>query len=105
MEKRIEQYRKEIDSLDTSIIGLLLERMDVVKYIADCKKIIIKESIDIERKPREMEIVENLAKQIPLEYRKYLSTKEISEIYEIIFRISKNIQRDIYDDYRREKKD
>ena len=52
-----------------------------------------------------MEIVENLAKQIPLEYRKYLSTKEISEIYEIIFRISKNIQRDIYDDYRREKKD
>ena len=82
----IEELRKEIDSIDNSIIQLLSKRKGIVKKIAGIKKQENKSIID---KEREQEIIHRLKK---LAEEKGLDENFIESIYEIIINNSRNEQ-------------
>ena len=82
----IERLRKEIDSIDNSIIQLLSKRKGIVKKIAGIKKQENKSIID---KEREQEIIHRLKK---LAEEKGLDENFIESIYEIIINNSRNEQ-------------
>ena len=82
----IEKLRKEIDSIDNSIIELLSKRKSIVKKIAGIKKQENKPVID---KEREQEIIHRLKK---LSKENGLDENFIESIYEIIINNSRNEQ-------------
>ena len=82
----IEKLRKEIDSIDGSIIELLSKRKGIVKKIAGIKRQENKSIID---KEREQEIAHRLKKMAK---EKGLDEKFIGSVYEIIINNSRNAQ-------------
>ena len=82
----IEELRKEIDSIDNSIIQLLSKRKGIVKKIAGIKK---QENTPVIDKEREQEIIHRLKK---LAEEKGLDENFIESIYEIIINNSRNEQ-------------
>lgn len=79
----MERYRKKLDIIDESMRQLFIERMDVVKKIAQYKK---KNNILVEDRKREKEIFENLVLDDPeLKdlYARFLSEViAISKVYQ-----------------------
>ena len=82
----IEELRKEIDSIDNSIIQLLSKRKGIVKKIAGIKK---QENTPVIDKEREQEIIHRLKK---LAEENGLDENFIESIYEIIINNSRNEQ-------------
>ena len=82
----IEKLRKEIDSIDDSIIGLLSKRKGIVKKIAGIKKQENKSIID---KEREQEITNRLKRMAK---EKGLDENFVWSVYRIIINNSRNEQ-------------
>ena len=88
MSDKLYEYRKKIDKIDDKIVDLLSERFDYVQMIGELKEL---EGIPIFDSGREEKILERLyildGQQLP--------TEHIKLIFEIIFKISKDIQKGI----------
>ena len=79
----LSSLRNQIDDIDSKILELFLERIDVCRKIAKIKKL---NSIPIENKKREKEILENI---------KSLSENDFSyseDLFRKIFEICKSVQ-------------
>ena len=79
----LSSLRNQIDNIDSKILELFLERIDVCREIAKIKK---SNSIPIENKKREKEILEHI---------KSLSGDNFSyseDLFKKIFEICKNVQ-------------
>jgi len=82
----IERLRKEIDSIDNSIIQLLSKRKGIVKKISEIKKQKNKPIID---EGREQEIIDRIKK---IAKEKGLDENFIGSVYNIIINNSRNEQ-------------
>lgn len=80
--KKLEDLRKEIDEIDRELVSAFQQRMDLQVEIAQLKK---REDLPVESKSREEEILKKW------EEKKYFS--EIKTLYETIFTISKDFQK------------
>ncbi len=69
MLKEVEELRKEIDSLDDSLIKLLEERLEIVKKIKDIKN---KNELPIEDLEREKEILNKTNNEVVKELLKII---------------------------------
>lgn len=76
----MKEYRNKIDEIDKRLKDVLRERFKTVKEIGIYKK---ENNIDIESRTRELEILNN----VKGEFSEY-----IKNIYEEIFKESKNMQ-------------
>ena len=85
MEKKLNEYRKEIDSIDTEIKELFLKRMYISKKIGDFKKLNKLEVLDLNR---EKEIIEKNSSDIDDKKMK----EYYIEFYKKIIDISKKHQ-------------
>lgn len=74
--------RKQIDAIDKKLMSLLEERFKLVKKIGQFKQ---EQNLPIENIAREEEIL--------LQAKKYLYEEEITNVYQQIFLLSKNIQK------------
>ena len=72
--------RKQLDAIDKQVMSLLDSRMKLSKEVG-----LIKQGVGIEARDREEQI---LAKANQFEM-----AKEIQDVYEVIFKISKGLQR------------
>lgn len=77
----IEQKRNDIKQIDEKLFSLLEQRMHIVKELLSIKE---EQGVPIEDKEREVYLIELMAQHHPT-----LSKKEIAEIYEVLFRLSK----------------
>ena len=84
--KDLEKLRASIDELDTQILGLLNERMSVVKQIGELKD---KAQSSVYRPERERAIVQRLEKLS----NGLLSARAIEAIYQEIFAVSRNLEK------------
>lgn len=82
----LNDLRKEIDNIDDELIALFEKRLEIAKKIGDYKK---KNSLPILDSKREKEKIEKILSKSEYRYRKY-----IEEIFEDIFKISKEYQKD-----------
>ncbi len=82
----LEELRKEIDSIDNKIIGLLGKRKDLIKKVSAIKKELNKPVID---KNREQQIIERIRK---LSSEKGLDEDFVASLYDIIIKNSRNEQ-------------
>ncbi len=82
----LEHYRKSIDELDTQILALLNERMNVVKAIGELKD---KSQSSVYRPERERAIIKRLEKL----NSGLLTPKAIEAIYQEIFAVSRNLEK------------
>jgi len=80
----IERYRKEIDRIDSKILGLFEERMVFSKKIGNYKREKGKLISDLNR---EKKIILGLTNKTKLD------KKFIKEIYRVIFKFSKKVQK------------
>ena len=85
MEKKLNEYRKEIDSIDTEMKELFLKRMSISKKIGDFKKSNKLEVLDLNR---EKEIIEKNSSDIDDKKMK----EYYIEFYKKIIDISKKHQ-------------
>ena len=85
MEKKLNEYRKEIDSIDTEMKELFLKRMSISKKIGDFKKLNKLEVLDLNR---EKEIIEKNSSDIDDKKMK----EYYIEFYKKIIDISKKHQ-------------
>lgn len=81
-ENELKKLRKEIDKIDKKIVKLLEERLKIAEKIMKLK---VKKGLNLTDKKREREIIENLTKKT----NDLLLKKYLSQIYRIIFKISK----------------
>ena len=81
-ENELKKLRKEIDKIDKKIVKLLEKRLKIAEKIMKLK---VKKGLNLTDKKREREIIENLTKQT----NDLLLKKYLSQIYRIIFKISK----------------
>lgn len=94
MNKKLNELRKEIDTIDNRIIGLLSTRISLVKEIAKIKK---KNNMEILDKNRE----ENLQKERKELARKLkISENLIEKIFEEILKNSISIQKEVKNEKR-----
>jgi len=84
-DKKIEKLRKKIDVFDDQLLDILFQRFSVVKKIGQIKS---DSELDIQYLDREKEIIDRLSDKL----NGKLNRKEIIEILEPIFKISKKIQ-------------
>ncbi len=82
--KDLELIRSEIDKIDDQISSLFIERLNLVKDVAECKKSISKSINDTSREDK---ILYRIAKDKPEEFKYY-----IKELYQTIFATSKSYQ-------------
>ena len=80
----LKNLRNKIDEIDLQIIKLLDARMVLCKHVGDFKKA---NNIEITHSNRENEIIERLSNSSSF------TKEEISNIYQIIFNISKSKQK------------
>ena len=80
----LNDLRNKIDEVDLQIVKLLDDRMLICKQVGDYKKA---NNVPITHSNRENEIIERLSKSSSF------TEEEISEIYQIIFKISKSKQK------------
>ena len=84
--KKINKLRKEIDKIDQDLIALLKNRFSIAKEIGQVKT---SNSFDINDIDRENEIIKNLS----IKANNDLKKEDISNIFKLIFSISKNLQK------------
>ena len=84
--KKINKLRKEIDRIDQDIIDLLKNRLSIAKEIGQVKASNLLGINDIDR---ENKIIKNLS----IKANNDLKEEDISNIFKLIFSISKNLQK------------
>ena len=84
--KKINKLRKEIDKIDQDLIALLKNRFSIAKEIGQVKT---SNSFGINDIDRENKIIKNLS----IEANNDLKEEDISNIFKLIFSISKNLQK------------
>ena len=82
--KDITEIRSEIDKIDDQLSSLFVQRLNLVKEVAEFKK---NNSKAVNDTSREDKILYRLAKDKPEEYKYYLK-----ELYQTIFATSKSYQ-------------
>ena len=85
--KTLGHLRNKIDQIDTEIVRLLDERMQVCHQVGEFKKC---NNVALTHANRENQIIDRLSSSTDL---KSLSRDDISSLYEIIFKISKSKQK------------
>ena len=83
---KINKLRKEIDRIDQDIIDLLKNRLSIAKEIGQVKASNLLGINDIDR---ENKIIKNLS----IKANNDLKEEDISNIFKLIFSISKNLQK------------
>ena len=83
---KINKLRKEIDRIDQDIIDLLKNRLSIAKEIGQVKASNLLGINDIDR---ENKIIKNLS----IKAYNDLKEEDISNIFKLIFSISKNLQK------------
>jgi len=83
---KINKLRKEIDRIDQDLIDLLKNRLSIAKEIGQVKASNLLGINDIDR---ENKIIKNLS----IEANNDLKEEDISNIFKLIFSISKNLQK------------
>lgn len=81
----LQNFRREIDSIDDEILGLLEKRMEIVKRIGKAK---LQSNTPIYRPEREKEIIDRLHSKGSLS----LNRAAIEAIYSEIFAVSRNLE-------------
>ena len=84
--KKINKLRKEIDKIDQALIALLKNRFSIAKEIGQVKT---SNSFGIDDIDREKKIIKNLS----IKANNHLKEEDISNIFKLIFSISKNLQK------------
>ena len=84
--KKINKLRKEIDKIDQDLIALLKNRFSIAKEIGQVKT---SNSFGINDIDRENKIIKNLS----IKANDDLKEEDISNIFKLIFSISKNLQK------------
>ena len=84
--KKINKLRKEIDKIDQDLIALLKNRFSIAKEIGQVKASNLLSINDIDR---ENKIIKNLS----IKANNDLKEEDISNIFKLIFSISKNLQK------------
>ena len=84
--KKINKLRKEIDKIDQDLIALLKNRFSIAKEIGQVKT---SNSFVIDDIDRENKIIKNLS----IKANNHLKEEDISNIFKLIFSISKNLQK------------
>ena len=84
--KKINKLRKEIDKIDQDLIALLKNRFSIAKEIGQVKT---SNSLGIDDIDRENKIIKNLS----IKANNDLKEEDISNIFKLIFSISKNLQK------------
>jgi chorismate mutase len=84
--KKINKLRKEIDKIDQDLIALLKNRFSKAKEIGHVKT---SNSLGIDDIDRENKIIKNLS----IKANNDLKEDDISNIFKLIFSISKNLQK------------
>lgn len=84
--KKINKLRKEIDRIDQDLIDLLKNRLSIAKEIGQVKASSLLGINDIDR---ENKIIKNLS----IKANNDLKEEDISNIFKLIFSISKNLQK------------
>lgn len=84
--KKINKLRKEIDKIDQDLIALLKNRFSIAKEIGQVKASSLLGINDIDR---ENKIIKNLS----IKANNDLKEEDISNIFKLIFSISKNLQK------------
>lgn len=84
--KKINKLRKEIDKIDQDLIALLKNRFSIAKEIGQVKT---SNSFGIDDIDREKKIIKNLS----IKANNDLKEEDISNIFKLIFSISKNLQK------------
>ena len=83
---KINKLRKEIDRIDQDLIDLLKNRLSIAKEIGQVKASSLLGINDIDR---ENKIIKNLS----IKANNDLKEEDISNIFKLIFSISKNLQK------------
>ena len=83
---KINKLRKEIDKIDQDLIALLKNRFSIAKEIGQVKT---SNSFGIDDIDRENKIIKNLS----IKANNDLKEEDISNIFKLIFSISKNLQK------------
>ena len=86
--KDLSKLRKEIEKLDIELFSLIFKRVGLAKKIGNVK---FENNIEITNLNREKTLI-NLISDL---YSNCLGRDEIESIYEILFKISKERQKDI----------
>ena len=82
---KLEDIRQQIDVVDDKICGLLVERFDLSKMVAEAKK---EQGAKIENKEREMEVIESVRAKMPDELKDYAE-----KVFLLLIEESKDYQR------------
>ena len=80
----LSDYRGEIDRIDSQIVRLLTERMDVCRRIAEWKN---QKGLPVLDEAREQEKLERLAAAAPEEY-----ADDVQTVYRLLFALSRRQQ-------------
>lgn len=80
----LEELRKKLDAVDDEIAALFLRRMKLVGQVAEYKS---KNAVNVEDKNRENEIKKRISSLADGDMKKY-----VTELYDAIFRLSKDYQ-------------
>ena len=86
--RKLKLHRKKIDLIDKRLIKLLSKRISIVKKIGKIKKM---EKIPIQNEQRENEIIKTIDNYI----KKPAISKYIKIIYNSIFEVSKEIEKEV----------
>jgi len=84
---KLKSIRANIDKIDIKIIDMIIKRQSYMPSVGKYKK---KEGIPIDQKEREIFILNKLKK---LSSEKKINPKLIENIFKLIFKDSKNIQK------------
>ena len=91
----LSDYRQEIDQLDSRLLALFLERMELVGGIAAWKQ---KHGMPVLDREREREKLDALSAQSPEELREYAA-----ELFSAIMELSRSYQKKLLDSDSQEK--
>lgn len=80
----LNDYRREIDKIDSELVRLFQARMDIAAHIADYKK---EKGLPILQPAREQEKLQALSALCREELQPYLT-----ELYTLLFRLSRDYQ-------------
>ena len=86
LDNRIKDFREKIDRLDDQLIDIIVERLSLTLDIGEIKEAI---NLNITDNNREQEIINRMTQRL----NGRLNPKEIEKIFNLIFQISKKLQK------------
>ncbi len=86
LDNRIKDFREKIDRLDDQLIDIIVERLSLTLDIGEIKEEI---NLNITDNNREQEIINRMTQRL----NGRLNPKEIEKIFNLIFQISKKLQK------------